>query len=140
MADFGIALALSAAAGGRMTETGLSLGTPHYMSPEQATAEKDLTHRSDIYSLGSVLYEMLTGEPPHMGSSAIAVRTLADACRREDEGDRWVQRSRGNRRGRPSITTTPKSRRSNVAIAVASRRSATPITTPSTNPIFRSAY
>ncbi len=65
VADFGIALAVSAAAGGRMTETGLSLGTPHYMSPEQATAEKDITHRSDIYSLGSVLYEMLTGEPPH---------------------------------------------------------------------------
>jgi serine/threonine-protein kinase len=49
--DFGIALAVSAAAGGRMTETGLSLGTPHYMSPEQATAEKDITPRSDIYSL-----------------------------------------------------------------------------------------
>jgi serine/threonine-protein kinase len=48
VADFGIALAVSAAAGGRMTETGLSLGTPHYMSPEQATAEKDLTNRSDI--------------------------------------------------------------------------------------------
>jgi len=52
--DFGIALAVSAAAGGRMTETGLSLGTPHYMSPEQATAEKDLTRRTDIYSLGVV--------------------------------------------------------------------------------------
>jgi len=73
LADFGIALAVSAAAGGRMTETGLSLGTPHYMSPEQATAEKDLTNRSDIYSLGSVLYEMLTGEPPHIGGSAQAI-------------------------------------------------------------------
>jgi serine/threonine-protein kinase len=70
VADFGIALAVSAAAGGRMTETGLSLGTPHYMSPEQATAEKHLTNRSDIYSLGAVLYEMLTGDPPHTGSSA----------------------------------------------------------------------
>jgi Tol biopolymer transport system component/tRNA A-37 threonylcarbamoyl transferase component Bud32 len=70
VADFGIALAVSAAAGGRMTETGLSLGTPHYMSPEQATAEKHITHRSDIYSLGAVLYEMLTGEPPHAGTSA----------------------------------------------------------------------
>ncbi|HEV8357324.1 MAG TPA: protein kinase [Gemmatimonadales bacterium] len=70
VADFGIALALSAAAGGRMTETGLSLGTPHYMSPEQATAEKELSNRSDIYSLGSVLYEMLTGNPPHTGASA----------------------------------------------------------------------
>jgi serine/threonine-protein kinase len=71
--DFGIALAVSAAAGSRMTETGLSLGTPHYMSPEQATAEKQLTHRSDIYSLGAVLYEMLTGDPPHTGSSAQAI-------------------------------------------------------------------
>jgi eukaryotic-like serine/threonine-protein kinase len=70
VADFGIALAVSAAAGGRMTETGLSLGTPHYMSPEQATAEKEITGRSDIYSLGSVLYEMLAGDPPHTGSSA----------------------------------------------------------------------
>ena len=70
VADFGIALAVSAAAGGRMTETGLSLGTPHYMSPEQATAEKEITGRSDVYSLGSVLYEMLTGDPPHVGSSA----------------------------------------------------------------------
>src|SRR5512143_2395942 len=68
--DFGIALAVSAAAGGRMTETGLSLGTPHYMSPEQATADKQITARSDIYSLGSVLYEMLTGDPPHTGASA----------------------------------------------------------------------
>jgi hypothetical protein len=70
VADFGIALAVSAAAGGRMTETGLSLGTPHYMSPEQATAEKEITARSDVYSLGSVLYEMLTGTPPHTGASA----------------------------------------------------------------------
>jgi serine/threonine-protein kinase len=73
VADFGIALAISAAAGGRMTETGLSLGTPHYMSPEQATAEKELTSKSDIYSLGCVLYEMLTGEPPHTGASAQAI-------------------------------------------------------------------
>src|SRR5207237_6194634 len=70
VADFGIALALSAAAGGRMTETGLSLGTPHYMSPEQATAEKDISPRSDVYSLASVLYEMLAGQPPHVGGSA----------------------------------------------------------------------
>ena len=80
VADFGIALALSAAAGGRMTETGMSLGTPHYMSPEQATAEKELTNRSDIYSLGCVLYEMLTGNPPHVGSSAqqIVLRILTE--------------------------------------------------------------
>ncbi len=83
VADFGIALAVSAAAGGRMTETGLSLGTPHYMSPEQATAEKDLTARSDVYSLGSVLYEMLTGDPPHTGSSAqqIIMKIVTDEAR-----------------------------------------------------------
>ncbi|MEE8360534.1 MAG: protein kinase [Gemmatimonadales bacterium] len=80
VADFGIALAVSAAAGGRMTETGLSLGTPHYMSPEQATAEKEITARSDVYSLGSVLYEMLAGEPPHMGNSAqqIIMKIIAE--------------------------------------------------------------
>ncbi|MGD8866530.1 MAG: protein kinase [Gemmatimonadales bacterium] len=70
VADFGIALAVSAAAGGRMTETGLSLGTPHYMSPEQATAEKEITNRSDVYSLACVTYEMLAGDPPHTGSTA----------------------------------------------------------------------
>src|SRR5215510_926848 len=81
--DFGIALALSAAGGGRMTETGLSLGTPHYMSPEQATAEKQLTHRSDVYSLAAVLYEMLSGEPPHMGNSAqqIIMKIIAEPVR-----------------------------------------------------------
>jgi eukaryotic-like serine/threonine-protein kinase len=80
VADFGIALAVSAAAGGRMTETGLSLGTPYYMSPEQATADKDITGRSDIYSLASVLYEMLAGEPPHMGNSAqqIIMKIIAE--------------------------------------------------------------
>jgi eukaryotic-like serine/threonine-protein kinase len=80
VADFGIALALSAAAGGRMTETGMSLGTPHYMSPEQATADKEITGRSDVYSLASVLYEMLTGNPPHTGSSAqqIIMKIIAE--------------------------------------------------------------
>ena len=79
--DFGIALAVSAAAGGRMTETGLSLGTPHYMSPEQATADKAITARSDVYSLASVLYEMLAGEPPHTGSSAqqIIMKIIAES-------------------------------------------------------------
>ncbi|MEJ2202799.1 MAG: serine/threonine-protein kinase, partial [Gemmatimonadota bacterium] len=83
VADFGIALAISAAGGGRMTETGLSLGTPHYMSPEQATADRDLSARSDVYSLACVLYEMLAGDPPHTGPSAqaILVRILTETPR-----------------------------------------------------------
>jgi len=74
VADFGIALAASRAEGGtRMTETGMSLGTPHYMSPEQAMGERDLDARTDVYALGCVLYEMLTGEPPFTGPSAQAI-------------------------------------------------------------------
>ncbi|MBK8005726.1 MAG: serine/threonine-protein kinase [Gemmatimonadetes bacterium] len=74
VADFGIALAASRSEGAtRMTETGMSLGTPHYMSPEQAMGERDITARSDIYALGCVLYEMLTGEPPFTGPSAQAI-------------------------------------------------------------------
>jgi len=73
VADFGIALAVSHAGGNRMTETGLSLGTPGYMSPEQATGERTLDARSDVYSLGCLLYEMLAGEPPHTGASVQAV-------------------------------------------------------------------
>lgn len=71
--DFGIALAISAAGEGRLTETGLSLGTPFYMSPEQAAGDQTPTAASDVYSLGCVLYEMLTGDPPHTGSSAQAI-------------------------------------------------------------------
>ena len=101
VADFGIALAVSAAAGGRMTETGLSLGTPHYMSPEQATADKEITGRSDVYSLASVLYEMLAGNPPHIGSSAqqIIMKIIAEPV--------------------PPVTTLRKSVPPNVAAALA---------------------
>ena len=74
VADFGIALAAARSDGGtRMTETGMSLGTPHYMSPEQAMGEREITAKSDVYALGCVLYEMLTGEPPFTGPTAQAI-------------------------------------------------------------------
>ena len=74
VADFGIALALEAAGGGnRITATGISIGTPEYMSPEQAEGSRALDARSDVYALGAVLYEMLAGEPPHTGPTAQAV-------------------------------------------------------------------
>jgi serine/threonine-protein kinase len=73
LADFGIALAVGAAGGGRLTETGLSLGTPHYMSPEQATGDQNVGPAADLYALACVLYEMLVGEPPFTGSTPQAV-------------------------------------------------------------------
>ena len=71
--DFGIALALRNAAEGRKTQTGISVGTPQYMSPEQAAGEKTIDARADIYALGTLTYEMLAGEPPHTGRSAQAI-------------------------------------------------------------------
>ncbi|MBI1808572.1 MAG: serine/threonine-protein kinase [Gemmatimonadetes bacterium] len=73
LADFGIALAVQESGGNRLTETGLSLGTPQYMSPEQATGDRDLDARSDVYSLAAVLYEMLVGDPPMQGKTVQAV-------------------------------------------------------------------
>ncbi len=83
IADFGIALAVANAGGSRVTETGLSLGTPHYMSPEQASGDRALDARSDQYSLAAVTYEMLTGEPPHTGATAqaIIVRLMTESPR-----------------------------------------------------------
>ena len=83
VADFGIALAVSNAGGARVTQTGISLGTPQYMSPEQATGDRGVDRRSDVYSLAAVLYEMLVGDPPHTGSTsqAIIAKVLTDKPR-----------------------------------------------------------
>jgi serine/threonine-protein kinase len=83
VADFGIALAVQSAGGQRMTQTGLSLGTPQYMSPEQAMGEKTVDARADVYALGAVTYEMLTGEPPFTGSTvqAIVAKLMTDPAR-----------------------------------------------------------
>ena len=80
VADFGIALAVQQAGGARMTQTGLSLGTPQYMSPEQAMGERAIGAQSDIYALGAVAYEMLAGDPPFTGSSvqAIVAKVLSE--------------------------------------------------------------
>lgn len=73
IADFGIALAVSNAGGARVTQTGLSLGTPQYMSPEQASGDRAIDARSDIYSLAALTYEMIAGEAPHSGTTAQAI-------------------------------------------------------------------
>ena len=73
LTDFGIAIAVQEAGGTRLTETGLVIGTPQYMSPEQATGDRHLDGRSDLYSLGAVIYEMLAGEPPVLGNTAQAI-------------------------------------------------------------------
>ena len=101
VADFGIALAVAHAGAGRITETGLSLGTPHYMSPEQATGDRDVDPRSDVFALGCVLYEMLAGQPPFAAPTAQAVLVqilTTDA---------------------PSITTARRTVPTNVAAALA---------------------
>jgi serine/threonine protein kinase/Tol biopolymer transport system component len=83
IADFGIALAVTQAGGERITQSGMSLGTPTYMSPEQAAGERAITGRSDIYSLGAVTYEMLSGDPPFRGptAQALVVRVMTEEPR-----------------------------------------------------------
>jgi len=80
LADFGIALALQEPGDKRLTQTGVSLGTPQYMSPEQASGERHLDGRTDIYSLAAVLYEMLAGQPPHTGATEdeVLARLIAE--------------------------------------------------------------
>lgn len=81
--DFGIALAMRNAGGTRMTQTGMSIGTPQYMSPEQAAGEKHIDARADIYALGAVLFEMLAGEVPHAGPTAqvVIARVMSSEAR-----------------------------------------------------------
>ncbi len=83
VADFGIALAVQQSGGARMTQTGLSLGTPQYMAPEQAMGDKQVDARADIYALGAITYEMLAGEPPYTGANAQAIvaKLLTEAPR-----------------------------------------------------------
>jgi serine/threonine-protein kinase len=90
--DFGIALAANGEADQRLTGTGLMLGTPHYMSPEQAAGERTLDAKSDVYSLGCVLYELLAGEPPFTGPTAQAVIVK-----------RFTTQAQGVRRLRPTV-------------------------------------
>ena len=84
VADFGIALAVQQAGAGRLTQTGLSLGTPQYMSPEQAMGERVIDLRADVYALGAVTYEMLAGEPPFTGPTAQAIIARAMTERPRD--------------------------------------------------------
>ena len=79
VADFGIAKLLEADEAAKFTETGLSLGTPAYMSPEQAAGDTRLDGRADMYALGRVLYEMLAGQPPFTGPT-VAVRCSPGAA------------------------------------------------------------
>lgn len=91
VADFGIALAVQHASGARMTQTGLSLGTPQYMAPEQAAGDKTVDARADQYALGAVLYEMLTGEPPFTGATVQAV--IAKVLSADPEPPRTIRKT-----------------------------------------------
>ena len=91
VADFGIALAVQQASSARMTQTGLSLGTPQYMSPEQAMGDKHIDARADIYALGAVTYEMLTGEPPFTGASVQAI--VAKVMNAEPEAPSLIRKT-----------------------------------------------
>jgi serine/threonine-protein kinase len=112
VADFGIAVAVTTAGGDRLTQTGLSLGTPAYMSPEQAVGERELDARSDVYALGCLTYELLAGDPPFVASNAAAViaRHVTDVA--------------------PPITTVRRNLSSGIASAVAKALNKAPADRP----------
>jgi serine/threonine-protein kinase len=105
VADFGIARALQPDAGdARLTETGMAVGTPAYMSPEQASGDKSIDARTDVYSLAAVLYEMLAGEPPFAGSRS--PRRACGVCGRRRRRQ-WTRRSGTRWRRFPPIASPP---------------------------------
>ena len=118
VADFGIARALAGPTESQLTETGTTLGTPAYMSPEQAAGERAIDHRSDIYSLGCVVYEMLAGEPPFTGPTAQAImaRRFTETPRalREGAGDRARGRRAGGRARARQVAGGPVRQRGRV--------------------------
>jgi serine/threonine protein kinase len=116
VADFGIAHAISEAGGTRLTETGLTLGTPAYMSPEQAAGQSSLDGRSDLYSLGCVMYEMLVGEPPFTGPTAQAIMGNPRQCSR--------------RLASPSVSTIGRRRSSRISLSSTSGATPTPSCSP----------
>jgi serine/threonine-protein kinase len=83
VADFGIARAVQVAGGERLTGTGLAVGTPAYLSPEHAYADPHIDHRADIYAIGAVAYELLTGRPPFMGTTRQEGTVNLSRCRRD---------------------------------------------------------
>jgi serine/threonine-protein kinase len=141
VADFGIARAVTTAGAGRLTQTGLSLGTPHYMSPEQATAERDVDARTDIYALGTVVYEMLVGEPPFTGPTAQSViaKVLAEAPR-SIQLDRQTVPEHVDAAVRKALAKLPADRfRSAIEFSTAlTRPGLSPATAPATGVVARS--
>jgi hypothetical protein len=128
VADFGIAKAVSAADGGKLTQTGVTVGTPTYMSPEQAAGERVLDGRSDLYSLCCVLHEMLAGQPPFTGPGQMVAQRLSLSHRRIGDSRRCRAGGGGTaaERSQDAIGGSPRG----AVQAAARRRPGTPIPRP----------